>query len=291
MNFKLVFKLAGKTLLVEAVCMLLPLCVALLYREDPKPFLIAILITAAVGLLLALPKSDTRFNAREGFFSVGLIWVLVGLTGAIPFYTSGYFSSYIDCLFEAISGFTTTGASILTAVEPLPRGILFWRSFIHWLGGMGILVLTIALLPSLGARTLHVMKAESPGPIISKLVPKSSQSSKILYGIYFGLTALMVVCLLLTGMPLYDCLVNAFATAGTGGFSILNTSIGGDKHPPPASQLRHFFLGIFHQLPPVIPPLCRERGAGREKEGGRGFLGENILSALKLTGLRGQCDV
>lgn len=240
MNFKLVFKLAGKTLLVEAVCMLLPLCVALLYREDPKPFLIAILITAAVGLLLALPKSDTRFNAREGFFSVGLIWVLVGLTGAIPFYLCGYFSSYIDCLFEAISGFTTTGASILTAVEPLPRGILFWRSFIHWLGGMGILVLTIALLPSLGARTLHVMKAESPGPIISKLVPKSSQSSKILYGIYFGLTALMVVCLLLTGMPLYDCLVNAFATAGTGGFSILNTSIGG--YNSPAAEI---IIGIF----------------------------------------------
>lgn len=231
MNFKLVFKLAGKTLLVEAGCLLLPLCVALLYREDPGPFLLSIAITAAAGFLLSRLRSDTRFNAREGFFSAGLIWLLVGVCGAIPFYACGYFASFVDCLFESISGFTTTGASVLTAVEPLPRGILFWRSFIHWLGGMGILVLTIALLPSLGARTLHVMKAESPGPIISKLVPKASQSSKILYGIYFGLTVAMVVCLLAAGMPFYDAVVNAFATAGTGGFSVLNTSIGGYGNP------------------------------------------------------------
>lgn len=231
MNFKLVFKLAGKTLLVEAVCMLLPLCVALLYGEDPTPFLISIGITALAGFLLSLLRSDTRFNAREGFFSAGLIWLLVGICGAIPFYTCGFFESFVDCLFESISGFTTTGASILSAVEPLPRGILFWRSFIHWLGGMGILVLTIALLPSLGGRTLHVMKAESPGPIISKLVPKASQSSKILYGIYFGLTVIMLLCLLAAGMPLYDAAVNSFATAGTGGFSVLNTSIGGYENP------------------------------------------------------------
>lgn len=227
MNFRLVFRLAGKTLLVEAASMLLPLCVALLYREDPTPFFFGIGITAGVGFLLSLLRSDTRFHAREGFFSAGLIWVLVGLFGAIPFYTCGYFDSYVDCFFECISGFTTTGSSILRAVEGLPKGILFWRSFTHWLGGMGILVLTIALLPSLGARTLHVMKAESPGPIISKLVPRSSQTSKILYTIYFGLTAIMVLCLLVAGMPLYDALVNSFATAGTGGFSVLNISIGG----------------------------------------------------------------
>ena len=243
MNFRLVFRLAGKTLLVEAASMLLPLCVALLYREDPIPFLLGIGITAGVGFLLSLLRSDTRFHAREGFFSAGLIWVLVGLFGAIPFYACGYFDSYVDCFFECISGFTTTGSSILRAVEGLPKGILFWRSFTHWLGGMGILVLTIALLPSLGARTLHVMKAESPGPIISKLVPRSSQTSKILYTIYFGLTVIMVLCLLMAGMPLYDALVNSFATAGTGGFSVLNISIGGYHNP-----VFEVIIGIFMLL-------------------------------------------
>ena len=243
MNFRLVFRLAGKTLLVEAASMLLPLCVALLYREDPTPFFFGIGITAGVGFLLSLLRSDTRFHAREGFFSAGLIWVLVGLFGAIPFYTCGYFDSYVDCFFECISGFTTTGSSILRAVEGLPKGILFWRSFTHWLGGMGILVLTIALLPSLGARTLHVMKAESPGPIISKLVPRSSQTSKILYTIYFGLTAIMVLCLLVAEMPLYDALVNSFATAGTGGFSVLNISIGGYHNP-----VFEVIIGVFMLL-------------------------------------------
>ena len=233
MNFRLVFRLAGKTLLVEAASMLLPLCVALLYREDPTPFFFGIGITAGVGFLLSLLRSDTRFHAREGFFSAG----------AIPFYTCGYFDSYVDCFFECISGFTTTGSSILRAVEGLPKGILFWRSFTHWLGGMGILVLTIALLPSLGARTLHVMKAESPGPIISKLVPRSSQTSKILYTIYFGLTAIMVLCLLVAGMPLYDALVNSFATAGTGGFSVLNISIGGYHNP-----VFEVIIGVFMLL-------------------------------------------
>ena len=169
--------------------------------------------------------------------------MLVGICGAIPFYACGYFDSFVDCFFESISGFTTTGSSILRAVEGLPMGILFWRSFTHWLGGMGILVLTIALLPSLGARTLHIMKAESPGPIISKLVPRASQTSKILYTIYFGLTAIMVICLLVAGMPLYDALVNSFATAGTGGFSVLNISIGGYQNP-----VFEVIIGVFMLL-------------------------------------------
>ena len=193
MNFRLVFKVAGKTLMVEAITMLLPLLVCLIYQEDPTPFLFTIPLVMVIGFALSLLPSDDHFFTREGFFAVALIWLLVGTFGALPFYFSGYFSSYIDCFFEAVSGFTTTGASILTAVEPLPRGILFWRSFIHWLGGMGVLILTIALLPSLGSRTLHLMRAESPGPVVSKLVPKSSQSSKILYGIYCGLTAIEII--------------------------------------------------------------------------------------------------
>ena len=205
MNFRLVFKVAGKTLMVEAITMLLPLLVCLIYQEDPTPFLFTIPLVMVIGFALSLLPSDDHFFTREGFFAVALIWLLVGAFGALPFYFSGYFSS------------------ILTAVEPLPRGILFWRSFIHWLGGMGVLILTIALLPSLGSRTLHLMRAESPGPVVSKLVPKSSQSSKILYGIYCGLTAIEIIILKIAGMPWYDSIVHSFATAG--GFSTRNISI------------------------------------------------------------------
>ena len=231
MNFRLVFRVTGKTLMVLAVSMLLPLLVCLLYQEDPLPFLLAIAITGGVGFLLSLIRSNDHFFPREGFFAVALIWLLVGVCGALPFYFCGFFESYIDCFFESVSGFTTTGSSILTAVEPLPRGILFWRSFIHWLGGMGVLVLTIALMPGLGARTVHLMKAESPGPVVSKLVPKSSQSSKILYGIYCVMTLAQILILRIAGMPWYDSIVNSFATAGTGGFSIMNTSIAAYNNP------------------------------------------------------------
>ena len=226
MNYRLVLRLTGRTLMVEAVSLLLPLAVTLLYRENPRPFIYTIAIIALVSLLLSFVPSDDRFFAREGFFSVAFIWFLMSALGALPFWFSGFFPSYVDCLFESISGFTTTGASILTAVEGLPRGILFWRSFTHWLGGMGVLVLAIALLPSLGSRTLQIMRAESPGPVVGKLVPKTSQFSKILYAMYVLLTLLEIFLLLLSGMPLFDSVVNSFATAGTGGFSVRNLSIG-----------------------------------------------------------------
>jgi trk system potassium uptake protein TrkH len=237
MNFKLVFRLTGRTLLVASVSLLFPLLVAIYYRENPFPFLLTFFLTALVGLCLSRFRSSDSFFSREGFFSVGLIWVLMGALGALPFwFYSGIagdpaFSSYIDCLFESISGFTTTGASILTEVEHLPYSILFWRSFTHWLGGMGVLVLTIALLPSLGARALHLMRAESPGPVTSKLVPKTSDSSKILYGIYIALTLLQILLLCLAGMPLFDSVANSMATAGTGGFAIKNLSIGAYANP------------------------------------------------------------
>ena len=231
MNFRLVFRVVGRTLLVEAVALLLPLLVCLLYGEDPAPFLYTLPLMAVVGGGLSLCKSDDHLFPREGFFTVALTWLLVAAFGALPFYFSGYFPAYIDCFFEAVSGFTTTGASILTAVEPLPKGILFWRSFMHWLGGMGVLVLAIALLPDMGARTLQLMKAESPGPVVSKLAPKSRQSSKILYTIYFGMTIVEILVLRLVGMPWYDSVVNSFAIAGTGGFSVRNLSIGAYGSP------------------------------------------------------------
>lgn len=226
MNLKLVLKVVGRVLLIEAVALALPLLVALLYREDPVPFLLAIAIVAAVGLALsALPASD-RFFTREGFGAVGLIWIVTGLVGALPFLFSGCFPSLVDCIFESCSGFTTTGATILTDIEALPYGILFWRAFTHWLGGMGVLVLATAVVPSMGIRSQYLTQAETPGPVFSKLVPKQSQTSKILYSIYCVLTLLEVVCLKLAGMPLYDAFIHAFSSAGTGGFSNRNASVG-----------------------------------------------------------------
>ena len=232
MNFKTVFRVAGFTLLVEAAAMLLPMGVALYYGEDPSPFLKTIGIMVVLGMLSVFAlRGQRKFFAREGFFSVGLIWVLSGVFGALPFWFSGQFGSYVDCFFETISGFTTTGSTILTVIEGLPLGLLFWRSFTHWLGGMGVLILTTALLPFLGINSTHLIRAESPGPVKSKLVPRASQSSKILYAIYLALTVIQVLCLRIAGMPLYDSFIHAFGTAGTGGFSNRNLSVGAYGNP------------------------------------------------------------
>ena len=232
MNFKTVFRVAGFTLLVEAAAMLLPMGVALYYGEDPSPFWKTIGIMVVLGMLSVFAlRGQRKFFAREGFFSVGLIWVLSGVFGALPFWFSGQFGSYVDCFFETISGFTTTGSTILTVIEGLPLGLLFWRSFTHWLGGMGVLILTTALLPFLGINSTHLIRAESPGPVKSKLVPRASQSSKILYAIYLGLTIIQVLCLRIAGMPLYDSFIHAFGTAGTGGFSNRNLSVGAYGNP------------------------------------------------------------
>jgi len=225
MNFKLILRMVGRTLLLQAACLLFPLLVSLYYGESPFPFAITILALTILSLPLANIKSNTQFYEQEGFVIVACIWLVFCLAGALPFYFSGYFNSYIDCLFEITSGFTTTGASILSDVEVLPRGILFWRSFASWLGGMGVLIFTLAFLPKTGERTQSLVRAESPGPVTSKLVPKTAKSSKILYSIYFFLTILEVLCLRLAGMPLYDSVVHSFATICTGGFSIKNLSI------------------------------------------------------------------
>ena len=172
-----------------------------------------------------------------------------------------------------MSGFTTTGSSILTAVEPLPKGILFWRSFTHWLGGMGVLVLTIALLPCLGGRTLHLMRAESPGPIVSKLVPRASQSSKILYGIYCAMTVVQMLLLRLTGMPWFDSLVNTFATAGTGGFAVKNTSIGAYGNPAAEIIITVFMLLFSVNFSVYFLLLCGKLRQALRSDELRFFLG------------------
>ena len=225
MNYKLVLRVVGRVMILEAVIMLLPLLVALLYRESPTPFVLTAVILLAAGLVLSHIPSKKHFYTREGFFAVGLIWILTGIAGALPFYFSGEFPSFVDCIFESCSGFTTTGATILTDIEAHSRGILFWRAFTHWMGGMGVLVLATALVPSLGIRSHYLTQAETPGPVFSKLVPKQAQTSKILYQIYCALTLAEVLCLKLAGMPLYDCFIHAFSSAGTGGFSNRNISV------------------------------------------------------------------
>ena len=212
MNIKLVFKLLGRILSMEAAILVLPMAVALLYRESPMPFVWSILVILCISLPLSFLPADRHFHVREGFVSVGLLWLLTGVVGGLPFYFSGYFNSFIDCVFEASSGFTTTGATILTNIEALPYGILFWRAFTHWLGGMGVLVLVTAI-------------------VLSKLVPKQSQTSKILYQMYFALTLAEVILLKICGLPLYDALIHSFSTAGTGGFSNRNLSVGAYGNP------------------------------------------------------------
>ena len=208
--------------------MLLPMLVALIYRESIFPFLYAILISAALGGLtvwLIKPKKK-MFYAREGFLTVALTWVVMSLAGCLPFIFSGAIPNFADAFFETVSGFTTTGSTILTDVEVLPRGILFWRSFTHWIGGMGVIVFIMAILPSLGAGSVHIMKAEVPGTSFGKMAPKLKVTAKWLYYLYIALTAIMLIFLLAGGMNLYDALIHTFGTAGTGGFSIYNASIG-----------------------------------------------------------------
>lgn len=231
MNYKLILRMLGRTLLLEACCLLLPLLVSLYYGETPLPFVYTILILSVISLPLAFVKSKTQFFAQEGFVIVAAIWLLFCVFGSLPFLFSGYFSAWSDCFFEVTSGFTTTGASILTNVEVLPKGILFWRSFSSWMGGMGVLIFTLAILPNTGQRTHNLVRAESPGPVKSKLVPKTAQSSKILYSIYITLTVLEILSLRMVGMPWYDSVVHSFATICTGGFSIKNASIGAYGSP------------------------------------------------------------
>ncbi len=228
MNLKIVLRSLGILLICEAIALLPPTLVAFLYQDGDLPaFLITISIVLAVGAVLSFIKPTSKnIYARDGFAIVAMGWLLMSFFGAFPFYISGAFPSFIDSFFESSSGLTTTGSSVLTAVEGLPHGVLFWRSFTHWIGGMGILVLTIAILPSLGTGSMQIMKAESPGPIVGRIVPKLGKTAKILYSIYLGITLVEVLLLCLAGMNVFDAFIHALGTVGTGGFSNMNASVG-----------------------------------------------------------------
>ena len=245
MNYRMIINTIGRVLAVETVLLLLPFVTAILYQDSSvSAFLITILITAVASIGALLVKVRNRvIYAKEGFTIVAFAWILVSIFGAIPFYISGAIPSFIDSLFETISGFTTTGASILTEIETLPKGILFWRSFTHWIGGMGVLVFVMAIVPLAGDRSIHVMRAEVPGPTMEKLVPRIKGTAKLLYSIYILLTVVEVIFLVAGKMPVFDSLVHAFGTAGTGGFSIMNASIAAYGSP-----YLEYVIAIFMML-------------------------------------------
>ena len=250
MNYKMMGRFIGLLLMVESIFMMPALIISLCMKEGSSiiGFTITIVILWGIGILLRLlcRKAKKSFFAKEGLVCVGIGWLIMSLLGCLPFFLSKAIPNYVDALFEMVSGFTTTGASILEQVEGLPYGILYWRSFSHWLGGMGVLVFLLAI-PMSGEGgsgfTMHLLRAESPGPNVGKLVPKMKQTAQILYILYIGLTIVNVIFLLIGGMPLFDAVCTAFGTAGTGGFGIKGDSMAG--YSPYIQNVCTVFMLLF----------------------------------------------
>ena len=226
MNFKMILNILGWILIFEALFFLVPIITAVVYGEAVlADFLISAGLCLICGGLLIMKKPENKaLYSREGYVIVSLSWIVLSLFGALPFYISGVIPNFVDALFETVSGFTTTGATVLGEVETLPKAILIWRSFTHWVGGMGVLVFIMAFVPLSGGQNMHIMKAESPGPSVSKLVPRVKTTAMILYSIYFVLTFAEFIVLLIGGMRVFDALNTSFSTAGTGGFGFRNDS-------------------------------------------------------------------
>lgn len=250
MNYKVMGKFISQILFVEAAFMVPALFISIYDNEQPAiiGFLgaIILIILLSATLYLICKKAKQRFFAKEGLVCVGISWIVLSLLGCLPFYISREIPSFVDALFETVSGFTTTGASILTNVEAMSRGLLYWRSFSHWIGGMGVLVFVLAIVPADGRSnrfTMHLLRAESPGPNVGKLAPRMRDTAKILYFLYMGLTVLDIIFLLIGKMPVFDAICTAFGTAGTGGFGIKNTSMAG--YSPYIQSVCTVFMLLF----------------------------------------------
>ncbi|MBO5452410.1 MAG: TrkH family potassium uptake protein [Clostridia bacterium] len=246
MNYRIIRYTLGCTLYIEAFCFLIPLLCAVFNSEFQyiPHILFSIALCVLCGFLLAFKKpADKTMYAKEGFISVAMSWIIISIFGAIPFMTTGFIPNFFDALFETVSGFTTTGASILTDVEALPKCLLLWRSFSHWIGGMGVLVFLVAILPLSGGDNMHLIKAESPGPAVSKLVPKVRSTAKILYLIYIGITVTQIILLKLGGLDWFESLALSFGTAGTGGFGTRNSGIA--EYSPYVQNIITIFMILF----------------------------------------------
>lgn len=284
MNIGIVFYFLGWVLGIEGILMILPCVVALIYQEPSGFYFLGVALFCGIsGWLLAHKKlKSTVFYAKEGFVAVSLIWIVLSFFGALPFFLSGEIPLLEDALFEVISGFTTTGASVLSDVEALSRCMLMWRSFTHWIGGMGVLVFILAVLPLAGGYNIHIMRAESPGPSVGKLVPRVRTTAKILYLIYLFITVVQIILLLFTGMPLFDSMAMSFGTAGTGGFGIVNSSCGD------YTALQQWIFTIFMILFGVnfnvyYLFLIRKPKDALRCEEMRGYLGIILVSTLLIT--------
>lgn len=246
MNFRMIFYTLGWVLKIEAISMAFPMVVAMIYKEQTTvtSFLISIFICFLTGLILSLkhPRNKSMY-AKEGFVTVAFSWIAMSMFGSLPFIINGSIPSFIDAFFETVSGFTTTGASILTDVGVLSKGLIMWRSLTHWIGGMGVLVFLMAILPLSGSGNLHLLRAESPGPSVGKLVPRVKSTAKLLYTIYIGLTGLQIVMMMCGGMDWFDSIALSFGTAGTGGFSTVNSGISG--YTPYIQYVITIFMIIF----------------------------------------------
>lgn len=245
MNFRIIFYILGWVLVIESAFLLLPFLVGMLYGEGSAlSYLLGAALCAVCGAPWILRKPhNTVFFVKEGFVAVALSWIALSVFGALPFIFSGEIPRFADALFETVSGFTTTGSSILSDVEALSHAAIFWRSFTHWIGGMGVLVFLLAILPMAGGSHMQLMRAESPGPSVSKLVPKTQYTAMILYGLYVVLTLVQFVLLLLGGMPVFDAITTTFGTAGTGGFGIKNDSMA--SYSPYIQWVVGIFMVLF----------------------------------------------
>ncbi len=281
MNYSIIRYVLGTVLKFESLFLLLPVFVGVIYGERSAwSFLVVALMCLGAGGLLSFRKPKSYvFYALEGFVSVSLSWVVLSLFGALPFWVSREIPSFTDAVFEAVSGFTTTGASILSDVEALSHCCLFWRSFTHWIGGMGVLVFVLAVFPMRGGQTMFLMKAESPGPSVEKLVPRVRTTATILYGVYTIMTFVEIILLYATGMSLFDSVTLSMGTAGTGGFGVLNDSVG--SYAPHLQVIITVFMILFGINFNIYYLLLRKKpGAVLRSEELRAYLGIIAASGL-----------